>query len=191
MAPLKGRTWGGMPAVEYLYARLEAEDGEPAWNLGVAAKEVSKKLRMKVLESTISKWLKNQKRERREAENFEALVESTVAQLAKHAESGLVLEDVVDAQILILIARVHAEDGIEEATKFVNSLTGLKRAITSDRDSKQGIREYEESTAKLRATIERLTLDLKARGADPAALDDFNKQVVTAVDSMILAQRKR
>lgn len=190
LALLKGRVWNGEPAADYLLARLDGEDGEPPWSLREAAKHVTKKLRVKVSEHMLSKWRKREVQLRRDAEAHEALIEASVAALAKQAESGVALGDLVDAQVVLLIAKVYAEEGAEEATKFINSLTAFKRALTADRDSKQGIREYEESTANLRATIERLTQELKVRGYDPAALDALNQQVVGAVDAMILAHGK-
>lgn len=171
--------------------RLEGEDGEPPWSLTEAAKKVSAKLRTKVSEQMLSRWRKAQVKERRERENFEALISSTTEQLAQHAEAGIKLEEVVDAQILMLIARVHAEEGTEECVKFVGSMTSLKRAITTDRDSKQGIREYEESVGVLRKRIEHLSAELKARGFDPAALDELNKRTVEEIDAMVLSQKSK
>lgn len=191
MARLKGRVWEGEDATEYLFTRLMGEDGEPAWTLAEAAKAVSKKLKVKVGETTVSKWRKGQERQRKEAEDYDALIESTTNQLAKHAESGIDLDQVVDAQILIMIAQVRAESGIEEAIKFINSLTALKRAMTSDREQKQGVREYEESVEKLKARVALLSRELKLRGFDPAALDELNKRTVEEIDATIRANRPK
>lgn len=191
MARLKGRVWNGEAATDYLMARLDGEDGEAPWTLAEAAKRVSTKLRVKVSEQTVSKWRKRVERERREADNYEALIESSVRTLAQHAESGLQLDELVDAQIVLLIAKVHSEEGVEEAGKFINSMTALKRAITSDRDSKQGIREYDESVVNLKATIERLTAELKRLGYDPAAVDAMNARTVEEIDKVLSKQRER
>jgi uncharacterized small protein (DUF1192 family) len=185
MAMLKGKTWMGMPATDYLYMRLEGEDGEAPWTLAKAAKECSKKLRVPISEHVVSKWRKRIERDVKNAEQYELLVESTVNQLARHAESGLHLDELVDAQIVMMIAKVHSEEGIEDATKFIREMTALKRAITSDREQKQGVREYEESVATLKGRIELLIAELKAKGFDPAALDDLNRRTVAEIDEMV------
>jgi hypothetical protein len=183
-------TWQGQPAVEYLHARLEGEDGEDPWTLAKGAKEVSRKLRIKVSEQTLSKWHTKSMRAMQERERYEDLVEVTTVQLAKQAETGLALKDVVDAQVVLTIGKVYANEGVDEAVKFIRAMTDLKRSITAENNQTLELTKYRESTEALRATIDRLTLELKSRGYDPAALDELNKQVVGEVDKMILSHRK-
>lgn len=191
LARLKGRSWEGQPASDYLLVRLEGEDGEPAWSLAEAARRVGRKLKTRVAESTVSKWRKQQIRMRRDAEAHEAVLEASVEALARQAQSGLPLEDFVDGQIILLIARVYSQEGVEEASDFVRSLTALKRAVTADRDSRQGIREYEESVAHLNETIGALRAELKRQGGDPDKLDEINQRTVAAIDAVILAGGRR
>ncbi|HRQ87221.1 MAG TPA: hypothetical protein PLA50_00365 [Bacteroidia bacterium] len=189
LARLKGREWGGMPAQEYLLMRLDGEDGEPAWTLEVAAKAVAKKLKAAVSIQTLSRWRKRMKEERRHSENFEAMIEATVSHLAKQSARGVSIDDMVDAQITMMIGRVYAEDGVAEAIKFMGACTALKRALTADREQKQGVREYEESVQALKHRIEVLTMELKARGYDPAALDELNRRTVAEIDAVILGNK--
>lgn len=188
LARLKGLTWQGQPAVEYLYARLEGEDGEAPWTLAKGAKEVSKKLRIKVSEQTLSKWHSKQIKAAQEAERYEDLVEATTRQLAKQAESGLALKDVVDAQVVLTIGTVYANEGVDEAVKFIRAMTELKRAITAENSQSLDVSKYTESTEKLKAHIEVLTKRLKLLGSDSAELDSLNKRTVDEVDAMIRRQ---
>jgi hypothetical protein len=189
LASLAGRRWGGEPAADYLYARLDGEDGEDPWSVERAATEISKKLGRKVSPQTVSKWRKAEAASRRSRENFELAQRATLEFFAEHADK-VDLDRMVEAQLVFMIGRIHAEDGAEEAVAALKAYTALKRATTEERRMKQQIREYEESTERLRATIDRLTSELKSRGYDPAALDALNQRVVGEVDAMILANRK-
>lgn len=180
-----------MNAVEYLLIRLDGEDGEAPWSLKQGAKECTKKLKVAISEQMLSKWRTNEVRERRAEADVASMIEGSIRTLAQQAESGVPLEELVDAQIVQTIGKVYVEDGVDAALEVIKAFTSLKRSITADRDSRQGVRAYEESTANLRATIDRLTLELKVRGYDPAALDELNKQVVGEVDKMILANKGR
>ena len=186
LARLKGRTWNGLPAEEYLYIRLQGEDGEAPWLGSEAAKLVSKKLKVRVTEQVISKWLKRQVSDRRHAENYELMLTTTLSFIAERSEMALDLGDMVDAQIVMMIGRIHSEDGAEEAIKATTAFTKLKQAITAELLRKQRVREFEESVDKLKAKIESLCKQLKKAGGSAEEIDKFNHAAVKAVDDTIL-----
>lgn len=189
LARLRGRQWGKMDAEEYLYIRMEGLDGAAPWSLAEAAKQVKKKLRVSIGETTMSKWRSRQARLRREEEDYEALRETTLTRLGKYIEDGVDLADMIDVQILLMVAQVHNNGGAAEAIKYINALTSLKRAMTSERAQRQAVVEYEESVERLKEKIDVLTAELKSRGFDAATLDELNKRTVAEIDKVILGHQ--
>jgi hypothetical protein len=170
---------------------MEGEDGEPAWTLARAAKECSKKLRVPISEHVVSKWRTKMEKLVKTDEQFGLLVETTVEQLAKQAQSGVNLAEVVDVQIMMMIAKVHSDEGIAAATKFIRELTGLKRAIVAEREQAQGVIEYQESVEKLKKQLARLVTEMKAKGHNVETLDEINKRTVEKVDEMLRLSNAR
>lgn len=191
MARLKGRTWGGMPAADFVLSRLDGEDGEQPWSLRHAAKEVSRRLKIPITEVMLSRWRKETLRARDSEADMAAMIEGSIRALAQQAESGVSLEELVDAQIVQTIAKVYADDGVEAALDTIKAFAGLKRSITADRDSRQGIREYEESVGNLKEIINQLRTELKRQGGDPDKVNTLNTKAVAAIDAVILAGKRK
>lgn len=183
MIALRGRTWNGEDAVTYLYNRLTGEDGEKPWSAEEAAKRVTGKLRVRITDRTISKWLKSENQLRRAKDNFEAVTQATLEFLTNQDAKNLA--QMVDTQIVLMIGRIHMEDGTEEAIDAVRAFTALRKTMIDEGKLEQQKVEYQESVKALRARIDALTSELKARGFDPAALDELNKRTVSEIDEMI------
>lgn len=192
LARLKGRVWGGMPAEEYLLIRLDGEDGEKPWTNREAADKVAKKIGgPKLSEQTISRWATAKRREVKAEQQYQDMLDASVSALARQAESGLSVDDLTGAQIILTIGKVHDQEGVDQALEVIKAFTALKRANTADRDSRQSIREYEESVAHLKETIEALRFELKRQGGDPDKVNQLNTKTVKAIDRVILAGRGR
>lgn len=161
------------------------EDGEAPWTGKEGAAQVSKKLKVPVSESVVSKWLKKEISNRRHAENYETMLATTMEFVAERAESTLDITDLVDGQIVMMISRIHNEDGSEEAIKATAAFTKLKQAITADQLLKQRVREYDESVEKLKARIDALCAALKKSGGSEDQIDKFNLAAVQAVDEQL------
>lgn len=182
---LKGRTWNGEPAPGYLFDRLTGEDGEAPWSGEEAAKKVSAKLKVRITPQTISKWLKSEHANRRAMENYEVVQRTTLEFLSENGEKALDLDRIVNVQMVLMIGRIHSEDGAEEAIKAMSAFTKLKQAMTAERQLSQRTKEYEESVEKLKLRIDALCKALKKSGGSSEKIDEMNLAAVAAVDELI------
>lgn len=184
LANLRGKTWGKMDAEEYLWIRLQGEDGEPAWSGQNAAKRCSAKLRTRITGQMISKWLQKEARRRRMREEVDQMYATTLEFFAERPDASSEMDQVVDCQIVALLARIHAEEGAEETVKAINALTSLKKAITDDRKLRQRATEWEERTEKLKAELEALRkkVNKPGRGEDTGNHMD---EVIAVVDRVM------
>jgi uncharacterized small protein (DUF1192 family) len=184
LANLKGRKWNGRDAAEYLYDRLEGEDGEPAWSLAEASRRLQGKLRRRVTDSVISKWLKEEKAKRRARDDYEFVLNSTLA-FFKDRESSLTeLEQIADCTVVQMIARTLKEEGVEEAVKVINAMTSFLNALTNRSALRQRSTEWTERTAKLKAELEALRKKLNKPGGSTNPSDHID-QVVGLVDQVM------
>lgn len=181
---LKGRQWNGEPAADYLYDRLMGEDGEQPWSVEVAAKEVTKRLRRPISASGIRRWLKAEHARRRAADNMEILQRSTLEFLSEHGSSLENLDRTITAQVVLMTARIHSEDGAEEAVKAMNAFTQLLKTLTDKEKLQQRIKEHDERVAKLKSELEALRNKLNKGGTTGDAGKHLD-QVVALVDRVM------
>ena len=191
LALLKGKTWNKMPAEEYLFMRLEGDDGEPPWSLEEAAAAVRRKLKKGVSESTISRWLIKQKRAIRIKEDIEAMEQRNLEFLTERPEALDNIENIVDFQIYSLLERVHEDEGAEAVAKVINALAGLKKIKLDERKLDQREKEWEERTEKMKSEILRLHKALKKLGLKDRDLDKLNKDTTSAIDKIVASNSGR
>lgn len=184
LANLRGRTWEGESAEAYLYKRLEGEDGEPAWTLDEAAKRLTKKLRRKVSPQIVSRWLKEEKAKKRAQDDYEFVLNTTLAFYQDRGSSVTELEQIADCTVVQMIARTLKEEGVEEAVKVINAMTSFLNALTNRSALRQRSTEWSERTEKLKAELEALRKKLNKPGGSTNPSDHMD-QVIGLVDQVM------
>jgi hypothetical protein len=184
LAQLRGRKWNGEDAEVYLYTRLEGEDGEPAWTLEEASKRLQGKLRRRVIPSVISKWLKEERAKRRAKDDYEFVLNATLAFFKDRGSSVTELEQIADCTVVQMIARTLKEEGVEEAVKVINAMTSFLNALTNRSALRQRSTEWTERTEKLKGELEALRKKLNKPGGSTNPSDHMD-QVIGLVDQVM------
>lgn len=164
----------------------DMDSGRPAkWKLGDAVEWLKAKHKIAVSETALSKWYRRRAAFELIEHQIRVQTEAQLAWVESHG-SELDMGEVVDMHVVSALSRViGGENSMDEAARFLASLAAVKR-VDLDKDKlRQRVREYEESTEKLRAELTALRDAIKAGKLGKVKEADLRAQVVAAVDRVM------
>lgn len=179
-------------ARKMLFVKLGGEqvtdpDGGRAaeWMLKDGVEYIKRTYKRTISMAALSTWFKVRRAEEITRLHVEIQTKATLAYMESRGDE-VNLREMADMSIVTALAKVvGGEASMDECAKFLGACAALKREETDRQKLQQRVREFEESTAKLRAQIEQLREAIKSGKAGRGLTKDDNQYLVAKVDELV------